>query len=217
MTAATATAPTVPRQLVVYRDDGPLAGLLGRTLGAVLPGPAVAPTALAALVLALALLLAGTDASDGLAVAVIAVLVLAAGAGAGRPQTGRLAWATPPLLRFVEYGALIWLGALAGGSGGAAAFALLAAVSYRQYDLVYRLRHRAAVPPAWVGWVSGGWEGRLVAGAVLLMLGALPAVFFAAAAVLGVTFVGETVAGWMRQGDLPRPLIDDDDEEDDAG
>ena len=38
---------------------------------------------------------------------------------------------------------------------------------------------------------SGGWDGRLVAGFVLLAAGALPAGFFVAAAVLGAAFVGE--------------------------
>lgn len=215
---APAVAAAAPRQLVVYRDDGPLARLLGRALAPAVPGPAVALTAVAALALALVLGLAGGRASDALAGVVIAWLVLAAGTAGGRPQTGRLAWATPPLLRFVEYGGLIWLGTLAGGSGPAAAFALLAAVAYRQYDLVYRLRHRAAVPPAWIGVLSGGWEGRLVAGYVLLLAGALPPVFFAAAAVLGAAFVGESITGWIRQGDLARPpLDDDDDEEEQAG
>jgi hypothetical protein len=215
MTAvATPAATQPPEPIVVYRDDGPLALALGRTLGRALPVPAPALGLAAAVPLLACALLIGRDASEGLAAALVAWAVLCGSAAAGRPQTGRLIWAVPPLLRATEYGGLIWLGAVAGGSAPAGAFALLAAVAFRQYDLVYRLRHRATVPPAWVGAIGGGWEGRLAVAAVALVLGVLEPVLFVAAALLGAVFVAESVSGWLRhQGEL-RPTMDDDDEED---
>ena len=48
-----------------------------------------------------------------------------------------------------------------------AAFALLCALAFRHYDLVYRLRHRGVAPPRWLDRAGGGWDGRLLAGFVL--------------------------------------------------
>src|SRR5205823_9724819 len=73
-----------------------------------------------------------------LPISAVGWLVLAAGASSGRPHTGSLRWGIPPVLRLAEYASILWLGALAGGSGPAAAFALLAAVAFRHYDLIYR-------------------------------------------------------------------------------
>ncbi len=50
----------------------------------------------------------------------------------------RLSWAVPPLLRVLEYGAILALVSLDGQSALAGAFALIAASAYRQYDLIYR-------------------------------------------------------------------------------
>jgi len=125
-------------------------------------------------------------------------LVLTAGASSGRPHTDRLRWAVLPVLRLAEYGTVLWLAAIAGGSGPPAAFALLAVVAFRQYDLVYRLRYQGGPPPQWVGDVAGGWEGRLIAAWVLLVAGALPAGLYVIAGVLGVVIVGESALSWAR-------------------
>jgi hypothetical protein len=167
--------------------------------------PAIAMLVIGALPSIALLVIERGGASDGAVGAAIGWLVLVGGASRGRPHTDRLRWAVPPLLRLVEYAVILWLGALAGGTGPAAAFALLAAVAYHHYDLFYRLRFLGVPPPQWVGDVAGGWEGRLVAGYVLLVTGALPAGFFAAAAVFGALFAGESIWGWMRvrSGEVP--------------
>ena len=108
----------------------------------------VPPVPASALVLAgvaplLALIaITGDGASWPLAGAVVAWLVLLAGASAGRPLRDRLRWVVPPALRVAEYAGLLWIAALAGPSSVPAAFALLLAITYRHYDMVYRLRHR---------------------------------------------------------------------------
>jgi hypothetical protein len=177
--------------LTAYRDDGPLAGVLGR-VAAKVPANALALLAAAAVLTAIAV--EGDRAGDALAGAVIGSAVLLGGLSRGRTETGRFRWAVPPLIRLTEYAGLLWIGAL--GDALPAAFALVAALSFRHYDLVYRLRHRGVTPPRWVDLAGLGWEGRLLLGYVLLLAGALPAAFFVLAAILGVVYVGESIVGW---------------------
>jgi hypothetical protein len=172
--------------LALYRDDGPLARALGR---ARLPALAGVVAALVPFAVALT-----ADAPDGVLAACAAWAVLAAGATTGEPR-GRLAWLVPPGLRALEYGGLLGLVAAAGSA--AAGFALLAAVAFRHYDLHYRRRLRGAVPPRWVGLVGGGWDGRLLVAAALLLAGAPRGVFFALAGLLAAAFAGEAAAGWI--------------------
>ena len=87
--------------------------------------------------------------------------------------------------------ALLWIAANAGDSSHAAAFALIAALAFRHYDLVYRPRFQGVAPPAWLGFAAGGWDGRLVLAWVLLAVDALPAGMFIMAGVLGLAFVIE--------------------------
>jgi Family of unknown function (DUF5941) len=181
-----------PTALAVYRDDGPLARALGAAVGASLPLPALALVAAGLLPLIVVMAVGGDDVSRGVAAAVVGWLVLAAGASSGRPHCDRLRWLVAPALRFGEYAGLLWLAALDGAVPGA--FALLAALAFRHYDLVYRLRQRGDTPPAWLNTLAGGWDGRLVLGWVLLAAGALPAAFYVLAGVL----VGESAAGWAR-------------------
>jgi hypothetical protein len=61
--------------------------------------------------------------------------------------------------------------------------------------------------------LSGGWDGRIVVGFLLLVAGALPAAYFVAAAVLGAAFVGEAAYGWLAVGRVQRPLEYDDEED----
>jgi hypothetical protein len=183
---------------LLTRDDGPLARALGATVGRAVLLPAIALLGAGVVPLLAVLAVFGSDAPDGAVGATVGWLVLAGGAARGRPHTGSLRWAVAPVLRLAEYTTILWLGALAGGSGPAAAFALLAALAVRHYDLFYRLRFLGAAPPPWVGDAAGGWEGRLIGGYALLLAGAVPAGFFAAAGLLGLLFVGESVAGWVR-------------------
>jgi hypothetical protein len=212
--AASAPAPAVPARpdpIPVYRDDGSLARVLG-TLGPVLRVPAPL-LQLTALVLLLAVAFAGGDVSDGAAAFVIAIVIVLAGISSGSPPREKIRWAEPPLMRAIEYSALIWIAALHGSSAYPAAFALLAALTFRHYDLVYRLRHRGVVPARWVSLLGQGWDGRLILAVVLLVAGALPAGYFVVAAILGAAFVGEAVYGWLAIGLVQRPLEYEDEED----
>jgi hypothetical protein len=218
MTAPTATATQPPKTeqpsaLLVYRDDGPLARALGATLGRAIPLPPAVLLVVALLPLALAIVLRGGDASDGLAVAVTAWLVLVGGASSGRPHTDRMRWTVPALLRAGEYGSLIWFAALAGAADEGAAFALLGAIAFRQYDLVYRLRHMAKTPPAWVDQLSGGWDGRLIVMCLLLLAGALPTAYYVVAVLLGAVFVAESAQAWTTFSRAQRPVMYEDEED----
>jgi hypothetical protein len=140
--------------------------------------------------------------------------VLFGGIASGRPHRDRVRWAAPPLLRAAEYAATLWIGAVAGSSSQPAAFALICALAFRHYDLVYRFRHQGLHAPAWVGALGLGWDGRLVAGFVLLVAGALPAGYFALAAFFAVLFAGESIASWRHFERARQPAPYDDDEED---
>jgi phosphatidylglycerophosphate synthase len=117
---------------------------------------------------------------------------------ARRIPRARLDWLVPPLLRLVEYSGLLWIAVSAGRSSEPAAFALLAVLAFRHYDLVYRLRHQGVPPAEWLGVLAGGWDGRLILGWVLFAAGALPAGFFVLAGLLGAVLVTESVASWVR-------------------
>jgi hypothetical protein len=175
-----------------YRDDGPLARLLGRVP---VPVPPLALILLGGIPLLVAVAVTGDGASNGLVTAAVAWFVLWAGVSSGRPHDDRLRWAVPPALRLAEYGSVVWIAANAGDSSLPAAFAYLAVLSFHHYDLVYRLRHQGVSPPDWIAF--GGWDGRLVLALICLPAGLLPAAFFVAAALLAVVYVTESVASWV--------------------
>ena len=77
----------------------------------------------------------GGDVSRPAAAAVLAWIVLTVGASSGRRGAEKIRWAQPPLVRATEYAALIWIAALEGPDAYPAAFALLAALTFRHYDL----------------------------------------------------------------------------------
>ncbi|MPZ71931.1 MAG: hypothetical protein GEU74_01665 [Nitriliruptorales bacterium] len=128
----------------------------------------------------------------------LARAVMAAVSRGTQPARHRLAWLVPPLLRAVEYGGIAVLGWRAGASGLGATYALLAAMAFRHYDIVYRLRHQAAPPPAWVGTAGLGWDGRVV----VVLAAALTDVYVPTAIGLavwcGALFVAESVTSWVR-------------------
>ena len=204
---------TRPDPVAIYRDDGLLARALGRALGRVLPLPG-ALMALAGLAPVVAVAaIAGGDVSTLAVAGVVAWVLVMCGAASGSRRGKRIRWAEPPLLRATEYIALIWIAGVHGVSAYPAAYALLAALTFRHYDLVYRLRHRGVQPARWVTVLAAGWDGRLVLAFMLLTVGALPAGFYIVAGILGAAFVGEAVYGWVVVGRVEQPL-DDQDEED---
>ena len=145
--------------LEVYRDDGPLGTAIGRALGRRIPLPAIALLLVAGLPLLVAIAVEGDGASHGLVAAVIAWVVLIGGLASGRRLTDRLRWTVPPALRAIEYGGLLWIGAVAGEDALPATFALLCAITYHHYETVYGLRHRGVTPPE-LGQRRGGRLGR---------------------------------------------------------
>jgi hypothetical protein len=209
------SAAAVPDHFTVFRDDGALARALAaaaRRAGSPPPMLLLLAGVLPLVVLAIVL---GDDAPRGVAAATLAWLVLLGGAsGCSTPGPTRR-WAIPPLLRLGEYGALMWIAALDTGPAEPAAFAMLLVLALRHYDLVYRLRFRGELPPAWVSTLTAGWDGRLVIAFVLLLLGGLPGAMYVWAAVLGVAIVTETVIGWRRFERLRRPVTEQDLEDDD--
>jgi hypothetical protein len=214
MTAATVPAaqdrPALPAREAVYRDDGPVALAIGRMLGR---APALALLLAGTGGLLALIAIAGGDASTGLAAAGIAWAIVLNGASSATWPRESFVWAVPPLVRLGEYAGLLWIATIDGGGSHAAAFALLAALAYRHYDLVYGLRHRAELPPAWLNALAAGWDGRLVIAWVLLAAGALPAGYFVWAALIGVAAVAASVMAWRRFERGRRPAEYDDAED----
>jgi hypothetical protein len=210
---STAAAGRPQSVLELYRDDGPLARALGGALGARAALPPLALVAAGAAPLLALLALGGDDVALPAVAAAVAWLVLAGALSQGRPHDDRFAWGVPVLLRLVEYAGLLWFAALAGASAVPAAFALLTALAFRHYDVVYRLRYQGVAPPRWLEVAAGGWDGRLLLGFGLLAAGALPAGLFVAAALLAVVLVGESIVGWMRFERAQRPPLYSDEED----
>lgn len=200
-------------QLELLRDDGPLARALGALVGRRVPLPPALLEIVGAVPLTVLLVARGGEASNAALAGAIAFFIVLAGLASGRPHTDRLRWAAPPLLRAGEYATTLFVGAAAGASSQPAAFALICALAFRHYDLVYRFRHQGVSPPAWIALFALGWDGRLILGWVLLALGALPAGFFVLAILFGVVFAGESVASWLRFGRAQQPALYDDEED----
>lgn len=202
-----------PTQLERYRDDGPLARLLGGALGERIPLPSAVLELLGAVPLTILIAVEGDGASNAAVGGALAFFIALAALAAGRPHTDRVRWAAPPLLRLVEYAAILYMGALEGLSSQPAALALICAVAFRHYDLVYRFRHQGLTPPAWVALFALGWDGRLILCWVLLATGALPTGWFVLAALFAAVLVGESVASWLRFGRAEQPALYDDEED----
>ncbi len=198
--------------LDAYRDDGPLALALGRLPSPPLPASGLVLAGVSVLLAVVAI--TGDGASWPLAGATLAALVVSGGLSAGRPLRDRLRWAVPPALRVAEYAGILWVAALAGGTAVPAAFTLLLAITFRHYDIVYRLRQRGVTPPRWLNRAAGGWDGRMLAAYALAAAAAVPAGFYAAAALLGIVFVGEAIAGWATFERGQQPDVYEDEEED---
>jgi hypothetical protein len=198
-----------------YRDDGPLARLLGATVGRLVPVPPLPLGLVGAAGLIAVAAAEGDAASEGTVAAAIAWFVVWAGISSGRPHTDRFAWALPGIVRVGEYGGIIWIGATVGESASAGAYSLIAALAFRHYDLVYRSRFQGKSPAPWLDVAAGGWEGRLVVVALLLAAGALPAGLFVLAGVLAGVLVSECVVSWTRPSAAPVSIYEDEEDEGD--
>lgn len=201
--------------LQTYRDDGPLADLIGMTAGRLRRVGEVPLTLTGAAVLGIALAVAGRPVLDPVLAVAVAVVVVLVGAGSRGPHSGRFAWIVPPLLRLTEYAFLIRLTVLAELEAMPVCFALLSALAFHHYDTVYRLRQQGVAPPAWTRAIGGGWEGRLVVASLLAALGVLAPGMLIAAVILGAVYVTESVLSWMRFARATRPAVIDDEEAED--
>ncbi|WP_211244419.1 DUF5941 domain-containing protein [Actinospica robiniae] len=128
-------------------------------------------------------------------------LPLAIRATAREPFTARLGWLAPPLIQLVSY--VVMIGLIFGDRKlGPAAFALLAAVIYHHYDIVYRLRAGAGQMPRWVAVALGGNLGRsvlvVVLGTGLTHGNPLSLAIWLLTAYLAVVAVAESVRFWTR-------------------
>ena len=207
---AVAGAPGVRPLLEHYRDDGPLGRLLGRALGR-RSVPAELFVVAAVLLLAGLLIADGADVSKAELGAAIAFAVIAGGISSGCSHGGRFAWAVPTLLRLLEYGTLIWIVRTHSTESLPGVFALLCAIAFRHYDIVYRLRHQRVPPPDWINWIGTGWEGRLLIVFGLWLIGALPWALYVLAFLLALVSVWESAAGWVSMS--TRGMEEDDDED----
>lgn len=219
MTAATVptTSASTERSSVLelYRDDGPVAAAIGAAAAGRLRVPAIALLLVAALPGLVAIVIEGDGASHGLVAGAIVWAVLAGGLASSRPLVDRLRWAVPSVLRVIEYAGLLWIATVAGDASLPAAFALLSAITYHHYDVVYGYRHRGVPLPRWAQAAGGGWDGRLLLGLLLLVADALPAGFYVLAVAVAALFIGVTIAQWRHIGRGERPVYDDEEDEDD--
>lgn len=175
--------------IVSYRDDGPLAEVVGTiTRGRASP---LGFAALGAVFPFVAL-----SGRTGLAALGAGWCALVAALGSHSRHGGRFDWLVPPILRAAEYVFLAAVG-FAAGVPGPVIFGLVCAVAYHHYDTVYRLRQRV-YQPRWVSRVGLGWEGRMIVVALAALVGAATLVYLALAIALGVLFVAESVLSWLR-------------------
>ncbi|HWG99202.1 MAG TPA: DUF5941 domain-containing protein [Pilimelia sp.] len=168
------------------RDDGPLARLLSRAVGAaVAPLPAAGLAALAAAGYAGAQLTGRAAAPAAWTVGAAAAVLLAGAAGA-RPHTGALDWLVPAALRAAEYLFVAGVG-LAYGVPVPLTFVLVFALALRHYDLTTRVekRTRGAGRRRW----DVGYDGRVAVLAVGALLGAAAPVTAALAGYAAAVFV----------------------------
>ncbi|MFJ6934922.1 DUF5941 domain-containing protein [Streptomyces sp. NPDC101132] len=188
------------RALYDLTDSGPLAELAARPVR--LPGPAVAPALLAAVLITGAAL--WLPFGSGTLVAFAAGYAVLAGLAVSRPLAGPLDWLVPPVFRAAEYGTVLVLAAKAGVNGALpAAFGLVAAVAYHHYDTVYRIRGGTGAPPHWLVRTTGGHEGRVLVTVVLAAVLAhtdFPVALTALAVFVALVVLVESIRFWVSSG-----------------
>lgn len=180
--------------LQAYRDDGPLARIVAaRTIRV----PSLLLTVLACAAAALGLLSDDSGVVGAASLAGVAAFVaLGMLGGAGREHP-RVQWLVPPLLRGGEYGIVAVLTFRADDTVLWLAYALLAAVAFHQYDIVYRLRHQRKAPPAIISQLGGGWEIRTIIVTAAAVGGVLAPTLAFLAIWCGALFVSESMRSWV--------------------
>ncbi len=204
--AAVAPPGTLRGRLESYRDDG----LLVITTHPMLP---LAPTLLAVGVV-IAAIVGGVDGDLAVAAVVLAAVALAA-LPSGQVHTDRYRWLVPPALRVLEFAAIAWMARLAGHAE--AGYALLAAICFRHYDLVYRLRHRGIESERLVSNLGLGWGGRMLLVLVLYLVDAIPIGLYVAAGLFGTLWVADAVRAWTARSARATAQLTQDEEEEAAG
>lgn len=183
----------IPRSNVVaYRDDGPLAHGMGLLVAGRLPP--LPPLVVAAFVIGV-LTVIGAAGSDDWVILAFAVTLLLAGPGSSAPHDGRYDWLAPPLLRAIEYGCAATVG-FAHDVHPLWILALLGALAFHHYDLVYRLRRRI-YPPPWLAAFGLGWDGRMIAVSLGVVAGWPTVGFGLLAGYLWVFFGWESLTCWL--------------------
>ncbi|GIH72272.1 DUF5941 domain-containing protein [Sphaerimonospora thailandensis] len=192
MSMASADTTAAPHGTVVtYRDDGPLARAMALLISGQIPP---LPPVIAGAFVTGALLLAGATGRDDLAMFAPAVLLLLAGSGGAHAHDGRLDWLVPPILRLTEYGFITAVG-FGRSISPVLIFALLGALAFHHYDVVYRVRQHVC-PPPWLAAVGLGWDGRLLIVAVAGLFDTVTMAFVLLAGYLWGVYGWESVTCW---------------------
>ncbi len=184
-----------------YRGDGPLSAWIGGFVEGRLPP--MTPLLVGLLVTCMLAAL-GLRNLPGIVVLTPAEAMLLAALGSSHLHDGRGDWRVPPLLQAGEYVFLAAAG-YAGQVPAYVTFGLVAVVGLRHLDMAYRARNR--VPLSWfmtrrpsrlprADWRGLGWEGRMIAAGLALMLGITPLVYTALAAYLAVLAALDFLGGW---------------------
>lgn len=164
--------PASVEPVIACRDDGMLSRYLGRLVrGQLVP----LPPAMAGLVATSMLAVLGLHNLPGIILlAPLAVMLLAA-PGAGHPHDGAGDWLAAAVLQAGQY---VYIAALGFASGVAppVTFALCAMIAVRSADLASPTRHGNGM----------GWEGRMLAAGLGVILGIATFAYLALTAYLGV-------------------------------
>lgn len=198
-------------RLLAYRDDGPVAQVLGRLSGGQLPP--LLPLLVAAIVTGV-LLIAGVNGQTSPAIFAPVLALLLVGPASAHPHSGRLDWLVPPIMRAIEYGYLATL-AFAHDVSKPLTYAFIGVLAYHHYDTVYRTRQRLW-PATWVFRAGLGWDGRLLIVAIATLAGVLSATIAVLTVYLGLLFSIESVYTWTRTGTGSGVMINLEEEEEAA-
>ncbi len=184
-----------PGELDQIVDVGPLSRIAAAPIPVMNPW---IPLGLSAAAAVLTGVLAGQDTRATTALGLVLTVALAIPAWR-KPVAGRFGWLIPAVVRAIEYGLVVRIVATVDPSAMPAAFGLLCAIAYHHYDTVYRWRYQRTGPQESVFRLGLGWDGRMVALALLLLVTAnLSWALGIAAVLLGGLFVAESAAGWKR-------------------
>ncbi len=147
--------------------------------------------------LGLIVMLAASPGTPGVVLTgyVVALGLYALAYGSG--PRGRLGWMAPSVARTSEMVVLVGLAWSTPAPDAVAVFALLAAAAWRQYDVIYRIRHQQVLPdrPAWLALL--GTEGRVLV-AIGLLLAVGPSAWLWLALYLAVVAVADSLWSWLR-------------------